>query len=320
MTKLNRLKAVSVLTLLLYCSIAIPANAQMKQPAQQSAPVPYRVEIGPTSPPETMIVLAVGAATVLDFGDEKPINFVAGLREKLGVQTSDETFPGNAIYLRPSLEMAGITTNISVETTHGRASFFVKTILNPQGAKPGEFTGEVRIRTAGYLAEMKRLKDEVAALKKDFAEAEAAKKEAEAAKTATQEKATKAFSEGQRNGVETGLASLLALPLEPKEKTHRLSADRNTSILRLAVAKTKGGYIGWYEVINTGPTAQTINTVEVKGGQAVMAATAREILPREKARVLVYVMGEASYDTVVFTVSGTPIRSAFAINRERSSK
>src|SRR4051812_19437921 len=73
-----------------------PTRTTRPEPSVTS--LPRLLHISPETPADTVIT-AVGAVTTLDFGDEKPLRFISGLREQLGVEQSSAKFPGNLIHL-----------------------------------------------------------------------------------------------------------------------------------------------------------------------------------------------------------------------------
>lgn len=253
-----------------------------------SPPVPALLEIGPDSPDATVIT-AVGAVTTLDFGDEKPLSLLSGLREQLGVEQSAPNFPGNLIHLRPSLELAGKMTNVIVETDHGRSSFFVKTIFDPSGAQRGTFHGEVRIQTAGHVSHMKGLTDRVALLERELAETRTA--DARKAAAIQKQHDTEMALQYER-GMKEVLGRLAALPVAGQRK--RQPARKAGDIVMTPVASTADGLsrVTLADLENTSGSTRPFNAATFeKDGHTVVQPDVRELLPKQKVRVAMVVRG-----------------------------
>ncbi|MBA3714968.1 MAG: hypothetical protein H0W76_21320 [Pyrinomonadaceae bacterium] len=283
--------------------------------------VPFRLDITPQSAPTVTVQCAVGAATTLVFPDEEPINIVSGLREQLGVQESNEKFAGRLLYLRPTMALAGITTNVIVETDHGHASFFVRTVFVPTGAGPGDFHGEVHIRTGGADTARKKLETQLAALGEQVGALKAGLRDAEVARLEAEQRAVAARNVGVDAGLTAALAGFSRMPLKLR-KGRAVTID-GCRIRQLARLDHDGAVWLVYELRNGSKQPRRLEGVTVSAGErsrdtvstgisrrTLMHAPSGDVLPGRSVRVAVYVQSVHALDRLIFNVSGRTIRAS----------
>ena len=242
---------------------------------------PQGIEIRPGAS-NPIVILAVGAITTFDFGDEKPISLVCGLREKLGVQESDANFPGNLIHVRPNRELAGKTTNIMVETNRGRVSFFVKTVASPRGAVPGTFHNEIKVSTTPLPA-----------LKTG---AGLAKFPVPGSLTKVQQAAANEF-----------LTALANMPLATSQK-ERQQMVKGVRISWLTSTPYQNGShkLVLFEVENKTKAPLTVERLHAAERPFAMQCSVKEIPPKQKARIAVVLPYELQEVTFVFPTFSAP--------------
>lgn len=274
--------------------------------------LPFRLAITPASHPETVIQCAVGATTMLIFDLEKPVGLKSGLFEQLGFEKSDKDYPGHVVYLRPTKALTGLTTNVVIETDVGRASFFVKVVHPEDGAKPGDFHGEVHIRTAGAERAKRKLEEKITELSGDVERARNQVAAAEGAMAKAEGRASEARDEGRDEGRAEALAAMAQLPL--KGRKGRAVNAFGMRLRRLAGVEAEGA-TWWlvYELRNTGKVPRKLEGVSVSGeGRTAVHAPAGDVLPGQSVRVSLWVSGAKAAEQLAFHVTGGTIKTGVA--------
>ncbi|MDQ3652345.1 MAG: hypothetical protein M3458_19150 [Acidobacteriota bacterium] len=248
---------------------------------------------------------------MLIFDMEKPVGLKSGLFEQLGYEKSDEDYPGHVVYLRPTKALTGLTTNVVIETDAGRASFFVKVVHPAHGVKPGDFHGEVHIRTSAAEAAKRKLEEKVTELLSDVERARNQVAGAESARVKAEQRATEARGEGEEQGRVEALAGMAKLPL--KGKKGRAINTAGMRLQQLARVEAEGATWLVYELRNTGKVPRKLDGVSVSGeGRTLMHAPNGDIFPDKSARVSLWVSGAKATDSIVFHVTGGTIKTGGA--------
>jgi hypothetical protein len=250
--------------------------------------LPYRVLVGDNVSPDVVVTLATGAVTTL-ICPEPPVNFLSGHNEELGKRESDDRASNHALYLRPS--RAGIFTNVIVEMKSGTASFFVRTIDVPGGAKPGDFHREVVVRPTNYSDQIKELTERSAQLELSLSKAAEKEKELKKLVEDTKRKTDELVRVAEEKKTKESL-TILERYMYPIQKPKPVES-KMVRIRQVGIVWKDGENIATYELTNrSAKESIVVEYVSHDGGLNVVISTSqKEIQPNNTVRVAVRVDG-----------------------------
>lgn len=293
---IHMIRTIHIILIITSGALILPASAQKKKatggekliasaatptPATASPAIPHEDTLSDAQPEKT-IVLAVGKVTTLDFGSVKPVNIAAGERESLGLYKSDPDYPGFLIHFRP--RAAGVNSNVIIETTEGKISFWVSTVAS---AQRGAFNEIVRIKMTkgGYESELQKARAELATSAASLKRAEEEKAIAVKDRDEATRRSEAARGEGRLQGIRDALTAFITQNTKAKGKA---VAKDSIAAISLASAVPQGkGIFAVYEIENRSKRAIRLGAIE----RAIVSTDLTEISPRARSRVGVYVEG-----------------------------
>jgi hypothetical protein len=300
-------RCIAVCLLLL---LSIGTHASNKENSKTTAPISsvhlnYRITVGEKPAETTEIVMAVGKVTTLYIPDQW-LNWHCGYRELIEYNQSDQRASQNAIFLRPRIEFA--TTNFVLELPNGNISFLIRAINPTGGAKPGQYHGEVIIKSPSYVNELKQLSNKVAELDKKLNVAIEHKLLAEKRADEAIKQSERAKAEGLTKGRIEGARTLERVVPDLKKGKSIEVEKLKVSQLGQSV-RTPSGFYLIFEMQNRASSPKKLEQVEVEQGRAYLGSEeVRALMKGERNVVGVYIEGmKVIPRAVVFTVDGKQV-------------
>lgn len=251
--------------------------------------LPYSVVIDPTSKKRQEVILAVNTVTTVRC-PETPGNLAIG--NDIGLDQDKFKNGGHGFFLRPT--QAGLSTNIVVDFNGKWTAEFYITVVNVKdGARPGDFTGEVIIQKPGYQTAL------------ESAETELDK---------TREEATKL--QGRVTALEQELKQQAQIKIDRDHleilklvETYAQGSYRQYPTIDLAggrarvrqldrAQRTEQGWIVVYEIENRAKEQLSLSDVKTDQYRVLTTSVNRQISPKVKARVAFLIEYPTSNGTV----------------------
>ncbi|MGH9898712.1 MAG: hypothetical protein ACRD63_01480 [Pyrinomonadaceae bacterium] len=260
----------AVVLLLISVMIRVGDAQSAKRKAQAlAAPlnrIPFKVEVNEGQISSTSVItLAVGQVTVVRC-TEAALNILIGDKAKFEIEESNVSSQHYQFYIKPLA--ANVHTNIAVELPSGVVSFFVQTVAIKSGARVGDYTGEIVIRTASYTDEMAKLKLKLADTEKALVNANTRAQTAADLMSKGSTGAPEKIKEVQNDAIRLGLKAIEDISKPVKQGARVATAEKGKVKLYQVSVPTRTNNKVWvvYQIDNEDSRPLKLNGV--KAGMA----------------------------------------------------